>query len=117
MAWTVLLDEDFEVWLEEQEEHVQDEILAHAGLLRERGPLIGRPWVDAVKGSRYPNMKELRIQYKGDPWRVLFAFDPKRRAILLVGGNKRGDRRWYEKNVPLADKRFQRYLKVENHNG
>lgn len=56
-------------------------------------------------------MMELRIQFHGDPWRILFAFDPKRRAILLVGGNKRGDKRWYKKNLAIADERFQRHLK------
>jgi hypothetical protein len=55
-------------------------------------------------------MKELRVQYKGDPWRILFAFDPVRRAILLVGGDKTGDDRWYKKNIPLADARFDKHL-------
>jgi hypothetical protein len=55
-------------------------------------------------------MKELRIQYKGKPWRVLFAFDLERHAILLVGGNKGGDKRWYTKHVPIADERFRRHM-------
>jgi len=56
------------------------------------------------------NMKELRIQYHGDPWRILFAFDPRRAAILLVGGIKSGDKRWYEKHIRIADRRFERHL-------
>jgi hypothetical protein len=55
-------------------------------------------------------MKELRVQFKGSPWRILFAFDPERKAILLVGGNKQGNKRWYKENIPIADKRFKDYL-------
>ncbi len=55
-------------------------------------------------------MKELCIQFRGDPWRILFAFDPNRAAVLLVGGNKRGDKRWYKKQIPIADARFKRHL-------
>ena len=83
---------------------------AHAGLLRERGPQLGRPYVDTVEASAFTNMKELRVQFRGDPWRILFAFDPNRAAILLVGGNKRGDKRWYKKHLPIADERFRRHL-------
>jgi hypothetical protein len=89
---------------------LQDEILAHTELLREHGPQLGRPYVDTVKGSAFPNMKELRVQFRGDPWRILFAFDPDRAAILLVGGNKRGDKRWYKKHLPVADARLRRHL-------
>ena len=62
------------------------------------------------KVPRFTNMKELRVQFKGEPWRILFAFDPDRAAILLVGGNKRGDKRWYKKHLPIADERFRRHL-------
>jgi hypothetical protein len=110
MEWTVLLDPDFEQWFFEQEEGVQDSILANAGLLRKLGPALGRPRVDTLTGSRLPNLKELRVQYQGDPWRILFVFDPERQAILLVGGNKRGNKRWYEKAIPLAEQRYKRHL-------
>ena len=63
-----------------------------------------------LKGSAYPNMKELRIQIGGEPWRVFFAFDPRRSAILLVGGNKGGDGRFYEVNLPIADERYRDHL-------
>jgi hypothetical protein len=111
MEWDVLLDEDFAAWLDGLDAALRNEILAHAALLRARGPHLGRPYVDTLEGSAFTNMKELRIQFHGDPWRILFAFDPKRRAILLVGGNKRGDKRWYKKNLAIADERFQRHLK------
>jgi hypothetical protein len=56
-------------------------------------------------------MKELRVQFRGDPWRIVFAFDPKRLAVLLVGGNKRGKRRWYQTQIAIADERIRRHLK------
>lgn len=118
MGWNVFLDDEFEAWLDEQSRDLQDEILAHAQLLAHHGPNLGRPFVDSVQGSRFSNMKELRLQWRGEPWRILFAFDPKRRAILLVGGNKQGDKRWYKKNIPIADRRFDKHLRImEKDNG
>jgi len=55
-------------------------------------------------------MKELRVQHKGEPWRIIFAFDPERKGILLLGGNKTGNARWYETNIPIADKRYSEHL-------
>ncbi len=110
MKWNVLYDEDFAAWLEALPVPQREEIVASVELLGERGPQLGRPYADRVKGSSYPNMKELRIQIHGDPWRILFAFDPKRAAILLVGGNKGPDKRWYKTNIPIADKRFAKHL-------
>jgi len=115
MKWQVLLDEDFAKWLSEQETNVRIAIASHYNVLSVYGAMLGRPQVDTVKGSKFTNMKELRIQCKGEPWRVLFAFDPKRRSILLVGGNKQSDKRWYDKNIPIADARFAKHLKnMEN---
>ncbi|MGP0065256.1 MAG: type II toxin-antitoxin system RelE/ParE family toxin [Isosphaeraceae bacterium] len=110
MKWDVQLDPEFARWIGGLEEDLRREILAHAALLRERGPQLGRPYVDTIEDSEYLNMKELRVQFRGDPWRILFAFDPNRAAILLVGGNKRGDKRWYKKHIPIADERFKRHL-------
>lgn len=118
MEWQVLLDEEFEEWLGVQTSDLRDEILAHGKLLTAYGPMLGRPRVDSIKGSKFTNMKELRVQWKGQPWRILFAFDPKRRSILLLGGNKQGDRRWYDKNIPIADARFEKHLeRMEKDNG
>ncbi|MGV2387781.1 MAG UNVERIFIED_CONTAM: type II toxin-antitoxin system RelE/ParE family toxin [Microcystis novacekii LVE1205-3] len=75
MEWNIIFDEDFRDWLYEQQETVQDSILAYIGLLKQKRPLLGRPYVDTLQGSRYPNLKELRVQHQGQPWRVLFAFD------------------------------------------
>jgi hypothetical protein len=111
MEWDLQLDEDFAIWLGSLNADLRNEIIAHANLLREHGPLLGRPYVDTLEGSEFTNMKELRVQFRGDPWRILFAFDPQRAAILLVGGNKRGDKRWYKKHLPIAEERFRRHLK------
>lgn len=111
MEWDVQLDDDFAAWLDGVGDELRNEILAHANLLRTHGPHLGRPYVDTLVGSAFTNLKELRVQFRGDPWRVLFAFDPSRAAILLVGGNKRGDKRWYKKHIPIAEERFRRHLK------
>ena len=80
--------------------------------LKQFGPELGRPDVDTLNGSRYPNMKELRFNVADEEWRVAFAFDPKRKAILLVGGSKSGisQRRFYKSLIRVADKRFERHL-------
>ncbi|MGH9721722.1 MAG: type II toxin-antitoxin system RelE/ParE family toxin [Bryobacteraceae bacterium] len=93
-------------------EAVQDEMLAHAKLLEQFGPYLGRPRVDTLNGSRHANMKELRFDAADGVWRVAFAFDPKRRAILLVCGDKSGggQRRFYRQLVAKADERFESHL-------
>lgn len=93
-------------------EEVQDELLAHAKLLETFGPQLGRPRVDTLKGSRYPNMKELRFDAAGGVWRVAFAFDPNRQAILLVAGDKSGagEKRFYKQLIARADARFTAHL-------
>ena len=79
-------------------------------LLEERGPHLPFPYSSGVDGSRHSAMRELRVQHLGRPYRVLYIFDPRRVAILLLGGDKTGDDRWYERNVPLADKLYDNYL-------
>ncbi|MBW4622646.1 MAG: type II toxin-antitoxin system RelE/ParE family toxin [Cyanosarcina radialis HA8281-LM2] len=116
MVWTIIFHPAFRDWLYEQEEDVQDSILAILGVLKQEGPLLGRPYVDTIQGSKYPNLKELRVQHGGEPWRILFAFDPMRQAIVLVGGNKTGDKRWYEKNIPLAEQRLDEHLETLKEN-
>jgi hypothetical protein len=93
-------------------EDVQTEILALALLLQRFGPQLGRPRVDTLKGSRHANMKELRFSAAGGEWRVAFAFDPKRRAILLVAGDKSGasEKRFYRELIRKADDRLDAHL-------
>ncbi len=112
MAWTILFHDAFEAEFREMPEPLQDELLAHAVLLREFGPGLGRPTVDTLKGSRHANMKELRFGWEGEVWRVAFAFDPKRQAILLAGGDKGGadQRRFYKRLIAVADARLDEHL-------
>ena len=110
--WTVLFDPAFEPEFDEMSDAVQDELLAHAGLLHEFGPELGRPQVDTLKGSSHKNMKELRFQADGGVWRLAFAFDPKRKAVLLVAGDKSGvnQKRFYRALITKADTRFAAHL-------
>ncbi len=104
--------EEFEPEFDALHEDVQTEILALSLLLEEFGPLLGRPRVDTLNGSRHAKMKELRFGAAGGDWRVAFAFDPKRRAILLAAGNKSGvsDKRFYRELIRKADNRFDAHL-------
>lgn len=112
MNWTVLFHDAFEAEFQELAESLQDELLAHAKLLGEFGPNLGRPTVDGLKDSRHANLKELRFGWEGGVWRIAFAFDPKRQAILLVGGDKGGadQKRFYKRLIAVADERLDEHL-------
>ncbi|MGH3430907.1 MAG: type II toxin-antitoxin system RelE/ParE family toxin [Mycobacteriales bacterium] len=108
MPWKVEYTDEFEVWWETLAEEEQEAIDAAVELLEERGPALGRPLADGVHQSRHPNMKELRPMTS---IRVLFAFDPRRVAILLIGGDKRGSwNRWYDEMVPVVDALYDEHL-------
>lgn len=111
-SWAVLFHPAFDAEFADLQEDVQDEVLAHAKLLEEFGPTLGRPRVDTLKGSRHPNMKELRFDAADGVWRVAFAFDPKRQGILLVAGDKSGGskKRFYRQLIPKAADRFDEHL-------
>lgn len=112
MAWEILFHQDFAPEFKLLSENVQDEVLAQAKLLKEFGPQLGRPRVDTLKGSRHANMKELRFDADDGVWRVAFAFDPERKAILLVCGDKSGgsESRFYRQLIEKADARFDSHL-------
>jgi len=114
MSWTVLFHEDFEAEFDDFSASVQDELLAEAHFVELFGPQTGRPHVDTLKDSSYTNMKELRFEAADGEWRVAFAFDPKRRAILLVAGDKSGvsERAFYKRLIAKADDRYARHLAV-----
>jgi DNA-binding transcriptional regulator YiaG len=112
MAWTVEFTHQFEDWWNGLSENEQIDVDVKVRLLEELGPALARPHADTVQGSRHPNMKELRVQHAGHPYRVLFAFDPRRCAILLLGGDKTCNARWYDENTPLADKLFDDHLRT-----
>jgi hypothetical protein len=111
-AWSVAFGDEFDPEFEALHEDVQTEILAVARLLQQFGPQLGRPRVDTLNGSRHANMKELRFNAADGEWRVAFAFDPKRRAIMLVAGDKSGgsERRFYRELIRKADDRFDAHL-------
>ena len=111
MKWEIEYTDEFERWWNTLSEAEQESIAVSVGLLEILGPNLPRPHSDSVKGSRFKNMKELRTQHAGRPYRTLYAFDPGRTAILLIGGNKSGDDGWYQKYVPLADKLYEHHLK------
>lgn len=101
-----------EEWLLDLDDDTYDQVIAGLSLLKQHGPSLGRPLVDSVRDSRHANMKELRPSSSGrSVIRILFAFDPARRAILLLGGDKRDQwRTWYQNNIPIADDRFDTHL-------
>lgn len=109
--WKVIFSQRFDNWLAEQNDALQEKILADLGKLRTYGPKLPRPYADTLKGSRYKNMKELRIQYTGHPIRAFYAFDPIRRAIILCAGDKSNDKRFYKKMTLIAENEFEEYLK------
>lgn len=112
MAWKVELHDDFEKEFHFFGQKVQDELLAKALLLQEIGPTLGRPHADTLKGSKHANMKELRFDVRNEVWRVAFAFDPKRKAIILAAGDKKGknETRFYNWLIKVADTRFDQHL-------
>jgi hypothetical protein len=109
-VWAIDRSASFAGWIKALDLDGKEAIYKNLLLLRSIGPSLGRPYVDLVARSRYPNMKELRVQNKQRLFRILFAFDPRRTAILLAGGDKRGDKRFYERMIPLADSLFERHL-------
>jgi hypothetical protein len=112
MEWKVEFHEAFEPEFDELEVQVQDDLLAKVLMLEQFGPNLGRPHVDTLQGSRHGNMKELRFTAADGVWRVAFAFDPDRCAILLVAGDKSGgsQKRFYKKLIEKADQRFESHL-------
>jgi hypothetical protein len=109
LAWAILLTEQVRNWVNELDEEMADRYIAAREELKERGPGLGRPWVDTLKGSRHPNMKELRIL--GSHARIIFAFDPNRHAVLLIAGDKTNQwQKWYRTNVPIADRIYDEHI-------
>jgi hypothetical protein len=112
VRWAVEIGEEFEAEFDVLPAQVRTEILALSLVLEQFGPQLGRPRVDTLSGSRHANMKELRFSAADGEWRVAFAFDPKRRAILLVAGDKSGgsEKRFYRELIRKADNRFDAHI-------
>lgn len=98
------------MWWGSLTEDEQESVAASVRLLEERGPALGFPHSSAINGSKHGHMRELRMQCGGRPFRTLYAFDPRRNAILLIGGDKTGSDRWYETTVPIADRLYDEHL-------
>ena len=112
MKWDVEYTDEFEAWWDHLNEAEQDSVQAAVMLLGEDGPHLGFPHTSDIKGSRHGNLREFRVQHAGRPYRVLYAFDPRRSAILLIGGDKTGQERWYAEHVPLAERLYDEHLEI-----
>lgn len=109
--WSIKTTDTFDAWFCSLCDGDRACVLAALIVLREKGPMLPRPYADTVKSSRYSNMKELRVQSRWDPLLAFFAFDPQRTGILLCAGNKAGnEKRFYDEMIPLADREFTHYL-------
>ncbi len=110
MRWDVEYTDEFEAWWDDLSEEEQVSVAASVQLLEERGPTLGFPHSSGINGSKHSHMRELRTQHGGRPMRTLYAFDPRRSAILLIGGDKTGDDRWYDQNILIADRLYDEHL-------
>jgi hypothetical protein len=109
--WVVEFTDEFEAWWESLTVEEQESVAYSVGLLEVYGPTLDHPHSSAIAGSRHGRMRELRVQHQGRPYRVLYAFDPARAAILLIGGEKTGTgNRWYVEYVPIADRLYDAHL-------
>jgi hypothetical protein len=110
ISWIVEYTDEFGDWWATLSEAAQDDVSAVVELLVELGPNLPFPYCSGVEGSKYAHMRELRVQRRGKPLRVFYAFDPRRAAILLIGGNKAGDKRFYERMTAIADRLYEEHL-------
>lgn len=110
--WAVEFCAEFEAEFQDFDRGLKKELLLYLNVLKQFGPQLGRPYVDTLNGSKHANMKELRFEFDRGVWRVAFAFDPQRRAIVLVAGDKSGQsqRRFYRQLIQKADQRFDGHL-------
>ena len=114
MSWIILEVEytnEFGAWWNELTESRQDDVAVYVELLAERGTNLGFPFSSGISRSKHPHMRELRVQSRGKPIRVFYAFDPRRSAILLIGGVKAGNDRFYEEFIPIADRLYDEHLR------
>ena len=110
MSCEVEYTDEFGIWWQTLSEAQKEDVTAIVTLLEEKGSQLPFPYSSGIEGSKYSHMRELRVQSQTNPIRILYAFDPRRMAILLLGGNKRGDKRWYKVHVPLAEKLYKEHL-------
>lgn len=114
--WELESTEEFDLWIDAQEDFVVEMILSHIYVLKEKGPGLGRPYVDSIKGSKISNLKELRIQIKLKVVRIFFVFTKDRIGLLLAAGDKRGNKRFYNEMIPKVEGYFKKW-EADNENG
>jgi hypothetical protein len=110
--WEVEYTDELGEWWADLTEAEQESIDASVRLLEEKGPDLGFPHTSKIERSKHAQMRELRVQHEGRPYRILYAFDPRRCAILLLGGDKTGNGRWYDVHVPIADKLYDLHIEM-----
>ena len=110
MPYQVEYTDEFGDWWDTLSEDEQDDVAAAVALLMDKGPTLPFPYSSMIASSKHSHMRELRIQHAGKPYRVLYAFDPRRTAILLIGGNKTGNSRWYTEFVAIADTLYDQHI-------
>jgi hypothetical protein len=110
MTWEIEYTDEFGNWWNKLSNKEQGDIVAVVNLLIEKGTALPFPYSSSIVGSKYSQMRELRVQSSGKPLRIFYAFDPRRTAILIIGGDKTGDDRFYDKYIPIADKLYDIYL-------
>src|SRR5665213_185434 len=110
MSWNVENTDEFTAWWGELSEAQQEDLAATVMLKMERGPSLPFPYSSGIQNSRHEHMRELRVQSGGKPVRIFYAFDPRRAAILLIGGDKTGDDRFYDRMIPIADKLYDVHI-------
>jgi hypothetical protein len=108
--WNIEITDEYFKWFTGLDERQQDALRADIEILERLGPYLGRPYVDSIKGSTHSNMKELRTMHARRHLRSFFAFDPRRTAILLIGGDKTGEKSFYDRMIPQADRLYDEYL-------
>jgi len=111
LVWDIEYTEQFSKWWNGLKEEEQITVDASVRLLEHFGPNLRFPYSSGIAGSKFGQMRELRIQHQGKPYRVLYAFDPRRVALLLLGGNKQGKNNWYKKFVPIAEQLYEQHIK------
>lgn len=108
--WEIKRTDEFHQWVQTVDDDVKEAIFKNLSILKKIGPTLGRPFVDTIKGSSINNLKELRVQNKNRVIRVFFVFDPGRNILLILGGNKKGNTRFYQEIVPQVEKLYKIYL-------
>lgn len=117
MTWEIEYTDEFGDWWDSLDAEEQTSVRASVQLLRHVGVDLGHPHSSGINGSKHSHMRELRTQHQGRPYRTLYAFDPRRTAVLLIAGDKTGNKRWYDTHIPIADRLYDEHLQELTNEG